>query len=329
MARINELVELLKQAPDEVFIQPHNVPDPDAIASSFGMQVLLGELGVESVIVYEQELEKANSLRMLETFNIEMRPASEVETLGAEDWTVLVDVQKENANLTDLVTDEVACIDHHADNGFEDYRFKDVRSEYGSCAALIAEYWNDAGLTPPADVATALLYGIRSDTDGLSRGVHLRDIEAYYQLYGYADMSKITELDNNTIQISVLKKYSKAFETVEIYGRTGFLSLESNDDSLLGSASDILLSVENVDVVVSYAIRSTGLKYSIRSIDKNISAADLVRHLVKGYGIGGGHVTMAGGFIPAENFPEDRSYGTFSRVRAIEFIENEIENGRS
>ena len=84
---------------------------------------------------------------------------SEVEILGAEDWTVLVD----------------------------------VRPEYGSCSALIAEYWNDAGLIPPTNVATALLYGIRSDTDGLSRGVHLHDIESYFQLYGHADMSKITE----------------------------------------------------------------------------------------------------------------------------------------
>jgi nanoRNase/pAp phosphatase (c-di-AMP/oligoRNAs hydrolase) len=328
MARIHELTELLKQAPDEVFIQPHNVPDPDAIASSFGLQVLLEELGLKSVIVYEQDLEKANSLRMLETFEISMYPASEVETLGAEDWTVLVDVQKENANLTDLVTDEVACIDHHNDNGFSDYRFKDVRPEYGSCSTLIAEYWDDAGLTPPTNVATALLYGIRSDTDGLSRGVHLRDIESYFQLYGHADMSKITELDNNSIHISVLKNYSKAFETVEVYGQTGFISLESNDDSLLGSASDILLSVENVDIVVAYAIRDSGLKYSIRSIDKDVSAADLVRHLVKGYGVGGGHETMAGGFISASDFPKDRSYGTFSRFRAIEFIEKDILSGR-
>lgn len=328
MERIHELAALLKQAPDEVFIQPHNVPDPDAIASSFGLQVLLEKLGVESVIVYEQDLEKANSLRMLETFNIDMRPAASVETLGAEDWTVLVDVQKENANLTDLVTDEVACVDHHADNGFSDYRFKDVRSEYGSCASLIADYWKTADLIPPTEVATALLYGIRSDTDGLSRGVHIKDIEAYYQLYAHADMSRITELDNNTINISVLKNYSRAFETVEVYGCIGFLSLVSNDDSLLGSASDILLSVENVDIVVAYAIRDTGLKYSIRSIDKDVSAADLVRHLVEGYGVGGGHITMAGGFIRGETFPDNRSYETFSRVRAIEFVEMDSVSGR-
>jgi len=328
MKPIEELAKILGEAPDEVFIQPHNVPDPDAIASSFGLQVLLREMGIEAVIVYEQELAKANSLRMLESFGILMKQPADVDTLGGEDWTVLVDVQKENANLTDLVTEEVACIDHHGDNGFDDYRFKDVRPEYGSCSAIIASYWDDAGLVPPNEVATSLIYGIRSDTDGLSRNVSIHDIEAYYRLYGRADMSRITELDNNSIQLSVLKNYSRAFDTVEVYGRTGFLSLESNDDSLLGSASDILLSVENVDIVVAYAIRENGLKYSIRSIDQDVSAADLVRHIVRGCGVGGGHRTMAGGFIPNDCFPESRSYGTFSRVRAIEFIEADIVSGR-
>ncbi len=326
--RFDELVELLKQAPDEVFIQPHNVPDPDAIAASFGLQVLLSNLNIETVIVYEQELAKANSLRMLELFDIEMKPPSQVSTLGEEDWTVLVDVQKQNANLTDLVTDEVACIDHHKDNGFSDYRFKDVRAEYGSCSAIIADYWKDADMPVPVNVATALLYGIRSDTDGLSRGVSLEDIDAYYRLYGRADMSRITELDNNSIHISVLKNYSIAFDTVEVYGRIGFLCLESNDDSLLGSAGDILLSVQDVDIVVAYAVRSNGLKYSIRSIDPDVDAAELVRHMVGTCGVGGGHQTMAGGFIPSECFPEKKSYGTYSRVKAIEFIERDVIEGR-
>ncbi len=315
------LIDLLKKAPDEVFIQPHNVPDPDAIAASYGLQVLLEKFDIPTLIVFDQVLAKANSLRMLDIFGIQMKKPEEVATLGAEDWAVLVDVQKENANLTDLITDEVACIDHHNDNGFDDYRYKDVRSEYGACSTIIESYWNEVGLTPPTSVATALVYGIRSDTDGLSRGVSIQDIEAYYRLYPEADMSRITELDSNSIKLSVLKNYSKAFDTVEVYGKVGFLSLESNDDSLLGSAGDTLLSVENVDVVVAYAIRDNGLKYSIRSIDQNIPADRLVRFIVSGLGVGGGHATMAGGFIPAEKFPADKSYGTFTRVRTIGFVE--------
>lgn len=128
----------------------------------------------------------------------------------------MVDVQKENANLTDLITDEVACVDHHTDNGFSDYRFKDVRPEYGACSSIVESYWTEVNLTPPTPVATALVYGIRSDTDGLSRGVSIHDIEAYYRLYPEADMSRITELDANSLKLSVLSNYSKAFDTVEV-----------------------------------------------------------------------------------------------------------------
>jgi len=35
ITKLDELVDLLKKAPDEVFLQPHNVPDPDAIASCY------------------------------------------------------------------------------------------------------------------------------------------------------------------------------------------------------------------------------------------------------------------------------------------------------
>ena len=120
MTKLDELTLLLKKAPDEVFIQPHNVPDPDAIAACFGLQILLANKGVSAEIVYENEIEKANSSKMLELFGINLRIASEVASLGKEDWTVLVDVQKGNSNVTDLATDEVAVIDHHELNGHGD-----------------------------------------------------------------------------------------------------------------------------------------------------------------------------------------------------------------
>jgi nanoRNase/pAp phosphatase (c-di-AMP/oligoRNAs hydrolase) len=81
MTKLDNLVALLKKAPDEVFIQPHNVPDPDAIAASFGLQKLLEIKGIETQIVYENEIEKANSSKMLELFGIQLSLSSEVDTL--------------------------------------------------------------------------------------------------------------------------------------------------------------------------------------------------------------------------------------------------------
>ena len=309
---------------DQVLVVTHDNPDPDAIASSFGLQYLLKQKGIESVIVYENELEKANALKMLEIFEIDMRPAGDVASLGTEDWAVLVDVQKGNSNVTDLATDEVAVIDHHEWGGDDGgCRFVDIRPGVGACSTLIAEYFFDNEINVPRNIATALLYGIFMDTDDLTRGVAILDIDMFYRLYSLSDISKITELKGNQISREDLSDYAKAFQTVEVYGPVAFLYLDNCNDSLLGAAGDIVITIAGVDIVVAYSPRDQGIKFSIRSITDGCRANELVRFILEGLGFGGGHDRMAGGFLPGEKLAEDRSLHTFVRHRAISFLENQ------
>ncbi len=321
MTKLDELVELLKKAPDEVFIQPHNVPDPDAIAASFGLQYLLKIRGIDAQIVYENEIEKANSAKMLELFDIKLSLASDVATLGEEDWTVLVDVQKGNSNVIDLVTDEVAVIDHHEYMGNNGYKLEDVRPEVGACSTIISQYFIENKIDIPRAVATALLYGIFMDTDNLTRGVSELDINMFYQLYNISDIFLITELKGNQISRNDLQDYAKAFKTVEVYGEIGFLYLDNGNDSLLGASSDIVITIAGVNIVVAYAPRKDGYKFSTRSINKDINASELVRFILEGKGFGGGHNSMAGGFLPKSSLESDKSLHTFIRHRAISFVE--------
>jgi nanoRNase/pAp phosphatase (c-di-AMP/oligoRNAs hydrolase) len=320
--KLDKLVDLLKDAPDEVFIQPHNVPDPDAIASSLALYYLLAFRGIQKLgIVYDQEIEKANSLRMVELFDVPIIRAKDALTLGTEDWAVLVDVQKGSSNVTDLPTDEVAVIDHHEYQPDSGCRFEDVRPEVGSCSAIMADYFFENGIEPPRNVATALLYGIYMDTDDLTRGSSSLDIDMFYRLYPLSDISLIVELRGNEISVEDLALYAEAFKTVEIYDEIGFLRLESANDSLLGAAGDIVVSVAGVNIAVAYARRPTGIKISARSITPKAHANDLVRCLVEGVGTGGGHDHMAGGFIPAENLRPLRSIDTFLKHRVISWYE--------
>ena len=325
MTKLDQLAELLKKAPDEVFIQPHNVPDPDALASSFALQDLLKQKGVDAVIVYENEVEKANSLKMLELFGIDIFPASEVVTMGEEDWTVLVDVQKGNSNVTDLVTDEVAVIDHHEYMGNNGYRFEDVRPDVGACSSIMASYYFENNLEMSRNTATALLYGIFMDTDNLTRGVSVFDIDMFYRLYSLSNITHISELKGNQISREDLMDYARAFSSVEIYDEIGFLYLDNGNDSLLGAASDIVITISGVNVVVAYSPREGGIKFSTRSIDKNIKANDFIRFILRDTGFGGGHDSMAGGFLPRENLEENKSLDTFVRYRAISYLE-EVKN---
>jgi len=321
--KLDKLVSILKNAPDEIFIQPHNVPDPDAIASSLGMYYLLSQRGIQKLaIIYDQEIEKANSLKMLELFDVPIIRADEAATLGTEDWAVLVDAQKGNANITDLPTDEVAVIDHHEYCGDKGYQFMDIRPEAGSCSAIIADWFYENKIEPPRHIATALLYGIFMDTDNLTRGVSDLDIEMFYKLYSLADISLIVELKGNEISINDLNLYAEAFKTVEIYDELAFLRLSNVNDSLLGAAGDIVVSVAGVHIVIAYAYRDKGVKFSVRSTSKKVKANDLIRFLVEGYGVGGGHDNMAGGFISKENLKTSRELDTFVKHRAILFYEN-------
>ena len=94
----------------------------------------------------------------------------------------------------------------------------------------------------------------------------------------------------------------------------------NSNDSLLGSAGDLVITIAGVNVVVAYSIREGDIRFSIRSINSEIKANLLVRRILRDVGFGGGHEAMAGGFLPSKNIPADRKIDTFIRYRAISFV---------
>ena len=70
MYRIEQLVELCKDK--TVYIQTHNFPDPDAIASAYGLQKLMKLYGIDTKLCYAGRIDKLSASKMLKMFNIEM-----------------------------------------------------------------------------------------------------------------------------------------------------------------------------------------------------------------------------------------------------------------
>ena len=63
-----ELIQLLKGK--NAYIQTHDFPDPDALATAFALQEYLKYYGIEATICYEGKLERASAIRMLDNFGI-------------------------------------------------------------------------------------------------------------------------------------------------------------------------------------------------------------------------------------------------------------------
>ena len=303
MNQLNSLLQLCQGY--RVYIQTHNFPDPDAIASAFALQKLLGVYGIESTLCYDGRIDKLSSSKMLDLFQIHMVSyESLVSQMQETDRIICVDTQKHAGNVTDFIGDEIACIDHHPTYVPIEYLYQDIRIT-GACATLIAEYFKLAGIEPDGDTATALLYGIKMDTLQLSRGVTELDIDMLRFLFPLCDREKLALLERNNMELTDLNAYGAAIESIELYDTVGFSWIPfSCPDAMIAILADFILSLVEVEVAIVCAVREDGIKLSARSEDPTVSAGDLLHTALKEIGNGGGHATMAGGFIGKDRLPE-------------------------
>lgn len=302
MNRFEEIVRNIKG--DMVYIQTHNFPDPDAIASAFGLSELLKHYDIKSSICYKGKIERFSTNGFVNKLGIELIDLDAINGMSENDEIILVDSQKGNSNIVDAPGNEIICIDHHP--SFEncntnDYRYADIRPEYGACATIIAQYYLENGIQMDERVATALIFGIKSDTMGLSRGVSQADVDVYQQLYGMCDMELISSLEHCSLKFEDLKAYANAINSIKIYDNVSFANTGYNcPEALIASISDFMLDLVEIDFTVVYSIRDDGIKLSVRSIGE-INAGIVTNDALSDIGGGGGHVEMAGGFVPFAN----------------------------
>lgn len=315
------LVELCRG--HRIYIQTHNFPDPDAIASAYGLQRLLRLYDIPSELCYDGRIDKLSASKMLDMFHIRMSSYKPLlPDMREDDYIICVDTQKNGGNVTDFVGKEVACIDHHPVHEILGYRYQNLRIT-GACATLIAEYYAALGHVPDKDTATALLYGLKMDTLQFTRGVTLPDIKMYEFLFPYCDTEKLSRLERNNMEFEDLKAYGAAIENIELYDKVGFSCIPFPcPDAMIAILADFILSLVEVEVAVVFSHRDDGIKLSVRSEDMKIHAGDLMRNALEGIGRGGGHASMAGGMIRTEQtpilgrYPDDRIRDLF--LKALE-----------
>ncbi len=294
-----KLVEILNG--HKIYIQTHNFPDPDAMASAYGLQEFFKHYGIVANLCYDGLIDKLSTKRMIKSFGMTIIPKNELSDMTQEDYIITVDSQKYNSNLTDLIGEEVACVDHHPTVIDCEYRYKDVRIT-GACSSIVTSYFADTNTPLSPNVAAALAYGIKMDTADFTRQTTPFDIDMFAYAYKRADIQRLTSMYTNVMEFNDLKAYAAAIENIKVYGKTGFSVMPFDcPDALIATVSDFILALDVVDVSIIYALRKDGIKFSIRSEIPEVDAGKLISLALQGFGDGGGHKAMAGGFIPKKN----------------------------
>ena len=296
---------------EHVAIQCHDNPDADAIASGFGLYCYFATRGIKTVLFHggRAPVTKPNLVKMLALCGIPLEYHTE-----SRDWPgllITVDGQYGAGNVSPMRGAEVVVIDHHIQECPPPGLY-DIRPYLGSCSTLVWLLIREAGfhmeeLEPRrrTALATALYYGLYTDTDGFAEVRHpldrdLRDLDGVSERI-------VKMLKSSNLSLDDLSVASTALTGLRFDPQDGFalIGARACDPNILGFISDLALQVDAVDTVVVYCEAPGGIKYSVRSLVRDCKASDLAAWMAAdGLGSGGGHAEKAGGWISGLKFAE-------------------------
>lgn len=285
---------------NQIVVQCHDNPDADAIASGYALYHYLKTNGKDVRLIYSGRnvIRKSNLVIMVKELEIPIEHVRNVEKEEPAELLVTVDCQYGEGNVVLYPAQTVAVIDHHRVSRKMPV-LSEIQSNLGACSTLLWNMLKEEGIDVNENekLATALYYGLFTDTGGLEVIYHEKDMElrdnAKY------DEVLITKLRNANISIEELETAGAALLRCDYNEQYRFAVVKSGpcDPNVLGLISDIVLEVDAVDVCVVFAIQQNGIKLSVRSCLEDIKANELAAKLCMGLGSGGGHYVKAGGFM--------------------------------
>jgi nanoRNase/pAp phosphatase (c-di-AMP/oligoRNAs hydrolase) len=290
-----------------VAVQTHDYPDIDAVGSAWGLSCLLRRNGFSAFCVYRGELRSRSLNHLIENLGIDIAPVAQ---LSPELQIIVVDGSPGNGNVNLAAGDLVAVIDHHCSSGDVSAPFLDLRPEIASCSTMIRGYWAETGGEPPRNVATALLAGIQSDTDFLSRRCSDEDFDAYAALYRAGDWELASRVVRTVLDLRELGLIVSAIGRAVIRDGLLFAFIRGPcAQEALAVLAEFALRTEELSAAVVAEKDDSGVHISIRSQNAAISAFALVTAALAGLGNGGGHAHSAGGIVPAASDPGEVALG--------------------
>ncbi len=285
-----------------LLIVMQDYPDPDAIASAAALREwAYRRHGLSGAIAFGGVVGRVENRALIHYLDLPMKPFGQIE-LASFDTVALVDTQPgtgNNALPAGTVPDIV--LDHHpCRRATRQSPFTDIRRRYGATSTILYEYLKESALNLSPSLATALLYGIRSDTQDLGREACRADLDATLDLFRQANIRMYRNIQQANVPSSYFRLMRRSLDVAKRCG-TAFVSfpgaIEIPDQ--IGEVAELLLRHEDCAWALCVGEYENRWLLSLRVSEPGADAGVVMRRLVAGQGAGGGHRAMAGGQMPA------------------------------
>lgn len=297
-----------------ILLQPD--PDPDGIACGCALRALLGRKSPTAPLVSFGEVTRPENRAMVAALGIEVRTVRP-EDLGEFDGLALVDVQPAvfGEAMPPRLREVDVVIDHHPERPGWNAAIQDLRVSYGATSTILTEYVRAADLDVRPKLATALLYGIKTDTQLLGRETSRWDMSAFSYLHALHSPALLRRIERPALPVDALRALGRALIGTKVEDDLHVLVLGRVREDVIPQVADLGLQADGAEWAIAAGVVGRDLVFSVRNVGHVRAAGDVVRAVVEGLGVGGGHRSMAKGIIPLKAFRKTYGDATRERIR--------------
>jgi len=287
-------------------------PDPDNIASSLALCWLAEHFDIESTIIHFEKISHHENRALVKKLDIDLLPWTESFDASVYDFFAINDSQNIELPIKLPKTCRLLVfVDHHKSLGTIEGEFVDIREDAGSTAAIYSDYIQKGpfpflGSTLiEIKIATALMHGIRSDTDGMLNATKI-DYQASEFLLKFVDKDLLSIISHQSIPSKTMDLTQLALQRKDICGTfmfagVGYVREEDRDG--ISQCSDYLLHREGIETVIVYGVVNNefidgSLRTKSHTLDPDKWLKELFGQDKNGVYYGGGRKDKGGFQIP-------------------------------
>jgi nanoRNase/pAp phosphatase (c-di-AMP/oligoRNAs hydrolase) len=313
-ARIVERVHRQFDSARNVLILLQDDPDPDAIASGLALRHVLNRHRQTAAIGTFGRATRPENIAMCRLLEIEVA-SLHPEDVPEFDRIAMVDLQP--PHIRTLLPRIDLVVDHHPEQFGYEAEIRDIRPAYGATATILLEYLLASRHNVGQRMATAMLYGIKSDTFLLGRETIEWDVEAFSYLYPLANHNILRRIERPELPPSAIDALGHALKTRHVVDKVAFVHLGRVErEDLIPQIADFSLQFEGIEWAVVSGIFESALVISVRNVGYVRAAGKVLKDAFGSVGAAGGHASMAKAILPLSRLCQQWETGP-RQTRAI------------
>jgi nanoRNase/pAp phosphatase (c-di-AMP/oligoRNAs hydrolase) len=271
--------------------------DPDAMASALALKRLFWRKVKKTLIYHVNTIKRADNLALINLLKIKQQHIRNLNSTDISRWAILDSQPHHYEQLAKFHFDII--IDHHPLVSGSVGRFVDIKEDYGANSTIMTEYLRAAKIKPSPRLATALFYGIKTDTDNFARPTTPNDINAFRYLYPFANINMIKKIESSEMTRKSLNSLRMAMENLVFVKDKAVIHMgKVNDPDILVIIADFFLKMAEATWCIVSGVYGQKLIVIFRNAGFRLDAGKTAQKLFGKWGSAGGHSSAARAEVP-------------------------------